>query len=78
MDDRSAGARGGLPMDARRASHIFPPEVIAQIQRTAAEGHYEIRGLGRQADLPRPSTTCCSSPPRSPGTRWRATGRNAT
>ena len=26
--------------DARRASHIFPPEVIAQIQRTAAEGHY--------------------------------------
>ena len=33
-----------LPLDAHRRSSLFPPEVIAQIQRTAAEGHYEIRG----------------------------------
>jgi methylamine---glutamate N-methyltransferase subunit C len=39
-------------MDARRASHHFPPEVIAQIQRTAAEGHYEIRGWGAKRSLP--------------------------
>jgi methylamine---glutamate N-methyltransferase subunit C len=38
--------------DARRASHIFPPEVIAQIQRTAAEGHYEIRGWGAKRSVP--------------------------
>jgi len=42
----------GLPMDAHRASHIYPPEVIAQIQRTAAEGHYEIRGWGAKRSLP--------------------------
>ena len=42
----------GLPMDARRASHSYPPEVIAQIQRTAAEGHYEIRGWGAKRALP--------------------------
>ena len=41
-----------LPMDARRASHSYPPEVIAQIQRTAAEGHYEIRGWGAKRALP--------------------------
>jgi glutamate synthase domain-containing protein 2 len=39
-------------LDARRASHTFPPEVIAQIQRTAAEGHYEIRGWGAKRALP--------------------------
>jgi glutamate synthase domain-containing protein 2 len=39
-------------MDAHRASHIYPPEVIAQIQRTAAEGHYEIRGWGAKRALP--------------------------
>jgi methylamine---glutamate N-methyltransferase subunit C len=39
-------------MDARRASHHFPPEVIAQIQRTAAEGHYEIRGWGAKRTVP--------------------------
>ena len=33
-----------LSMDAHRRSGAFPPEVIAQIQRTATEGHYEIRG----------------------------------
>ena len=42
----------GLPMDAHRASHLFPPELIAQIQRTAAEGHYEIRGWGAKRALP--------------------------
>ena len=42
----------GLPMDAHRASHTYPPEVIAQIQRTAAEGHYEIRGWGAKRAVP--------------------------
>ncbi len=41
-----------LPLDAHRRSSLFPPEVIAQIQRTAAEGHYEIRGWGAKRDLP--------------------------
>ena len=41
-----------LPMDAHRRSSAFPPEVIAQIQRTADEGHYEIRGWGAKRDLP--------------------------
>src|SRR5579862_8438417 len=41
-----------LPMDAHRRSSAFPPEVIAQIQRTAAEGHYEIRGWGAKRALP--------------------------
>ena len=49
MDD---SRRPGLPMDAHRASQIFPPDVIAQIQRTAAEGHYEIRGWGAKRSLP--------------------------
>jgi methylamine---glutamate N-methyltransferase subunit C len=40
------------PMDARRASHTFPPEAIAQIQRMAEEGHYEIRGWGAKRRLP--------------------------
>ena len=39
-----------LPMDAHRRSGAFPPEVIAQIQRTAAQGHYEIRGWGSKRD----------------------------
>lgn len=41
-----------LPMDAWRRSPAFPPEVIAQIQRTADEGHYEIRGWGAKRPLP--------------------------
>src|SRR5258708_35271909 len=41
-----------LPMDGHRRSGAFPPEVIAQIQRTAAEGHYEIRGWGAKRALP--------------------------
>jgi methylamine---glutamate N-methyltransferase subunit C len=41
-----------LPMDARRRSHSFPPEAIAQIQRMAQEGHYEIRGWGAKRVLP--------------------------
>jgi glutamate synthase domain-containing protein 2 len=49
MDD---SRQPGQPMDAHRASHIFPPEVIAQIQRTAAQGHYEIRGWGAKRSLP--------------------------
>ena len=49
MDD---SRRPGLPMDAHRASQIFPPDAIARIQRTAAEGHYEIRGWGAKRSLP--------------------------
>jgi methylamine---glutamate N-methyltransferase subunit C len=44
--------RSRLPMDAHRRSGSFPPEVIAQIQRTAIEGHYEIRGWGAKRVLP--------------------------
>ena len=51
MDD-SASPDPGLPLDAHRRSSFFPPEVIAQIQRTAAEGHYEIRGWGAKRVLP--------------------------
>ena len=43
---------GSLPMDAHRRSHTFPPEMVAQIQRVAAEGHYEIRGQGAKRALP--------------------------
>ncbi len=41
-----------LPMDARRHNYSFPPEVVAQIQRMAAEGRYEIRGFGAKRVLP--------------------------
>ena len=41
-----------LPMDARRFNHSFPPEVVAHIQRMAAEGRYEIRGFGAKRALP--------------------------
>jgi methylamine---glutamate N-methyltransferase subunit C len=55
-DDRSGGPdtvdAAALPMDARRHSHTFPPEAIAQIQRMAQEGRYEIRGWGAKRALP--------------------------
>lgn len=41
-----------LPPDAHRRSHSLPPEAIAQIQRMADEGHYEIRGWGAKRVLP--------------------------
>jgi methylamine---glutamate N-methyltransferase subunit C len=41
-----------LPADARRRSHTFPPEAIAQIQRMAELGRYEIRGFGAKRALP--------------------------
>lgn len=41
-----------LPMDANRRSHIFSPAVIAQIQRMAEQGRYEIRGWGAKRVLP--------------------------
>jgi glutamate synthase domain-containing protein 2 len=44
--------RAQLPMDAWRRSHTYPPESIAQIQRMAEEGHYEIRGWGAKRTLP--------------------------
>lgn len=41
-----------VPADGLRRSHTFPPESIAQIQRMAADGHYEIRGWGAKRKLP--------------------------
>jgi glutamate synthase domain-containing protein 2 len=41
-----------LPMDAERRSHIFPPPVIAEIQRMAESGRYQIRGWGAKRKLP--------------------------
>ena len=41
-----------LPYDAKRHSHTFPPEVVAQISRMAEEGRYEIRGGGSKRSLP--------------------------
>ncbi|MQA07739.1 MAG: FMN-binding glutamate synthase family protein [Pseudonocardiaceae bacterium] len=41
-----------VPADGRRRSHSYPPEAIAQIQRMADEGHYEIRGWGAKRQLP--------------------------
>ena len=40
--------------DSRRVrpSEIFPPHVIAEIQRAANEGVYEIRGLGARRQVP--------------------------
>ncbi len=35
-----------------RSSTSFPPEVIAEIQRAAAEGIYEIRGFGAKRSVP--------------------------
>lgn len=43
---------GTVPADGTRRSHSFPPETIAQIQRMADEGHYEIRGWGAKRQLP--------------------------
>ena len=40
------------PLPPQRASAAFPPEVIAEIQRAADEGIYEIRGLGTKRKLP--------------------------
>jgi len=40
------------PEPVLRASHSFPPEVITQIQRMAADGRYEIRGWGAKRKLP--------------------------
>ena len=41
-----------LPPDGRRHNATFPPEVIAQIQRVAEDGHYEIRGGGTKRAVP--------------------------
>lgn len=41
-----------LPADARRRNATFTPEIIGQIQRTATEGHYEIRGGGTKRAVP--------------------------
>jgi glutamate synthase domain-containing protein 2 len=35
-----------------RASHTFPPHVVAEIQRAAAEGIYDIRGGGAKRVIP--------------------------
>ena len=35
-----------------RPSHSFPPHVVAEIQRAAAEGIYDIRGAGAKRTIP--------------------------
>jgi methylamine---glutamate N-methyltransferase subunit C len=52
MDIHAPLGPSGVPMDARRRSHTFPPETVARIQRMAAEGHYEIRGWGAKRNVP--------------------------
>lgn len=37
---------------ALRPSHSFPPHVVAEIQRAAAEGIYDIRGAGAKRTIP--------------------------
>ena len=54
-----------------RASATFDAHAIAEIQRAAATGIYDIRGFGAKRKLPH-STTCCSSAPRSAAIRWKA------
>ena len=39
-----------------RPSHSFPPHVVAEIQRAAAEGIYDIRGRGRSGPSQRSTT----------------------
>lgn len=51
-DEAASTPTDGMPADARRRSHSYPPEAIAQIQRMAEEGHYEIRGWGAKRQLP--------------------------
>lgn len=41
-----------LPMDGRRVSATFPPQVIGQVQHMADVGRYEIRGWGAKRALP--------------------------
>jgi methylamine---glutamate N-methyltransferase subunit C len=43
---------GGHGPAVLRASHTFPPEAVAQIQRMAEEGRYEIRGWGAKRRVP--------------------------
>ena len=45
-------ASDSLPLDARRRSSTFSPEIIGQIHRVATEGHYEIRGGGPKRAIP--------------------------
>ena len=47
----AARARASDPAPLRRHAS-FPPETIAEIQRAAREGIYEIRGLGAKRPLP--------------------------
>jgi methylamine---glutamate N-methyltransferase subunit C len=41
-----------MPRPPLRGSALFPPEVIAEIQRAADEGLYEIRGFGAKRRVP--------------------------
>jgi hypothetical protein len=43
-----------MTLDPRnlRASASFPPEIIAEIQRAADQGVYDIRGLGAKRRVP--------------------------
>ncbi|HYT26872.1 MAG TPA: FMN-binding glutamate synthase family protein [Actinomycetota bacterium] len=51
MTDHTFDSDGRVPAGAR-PSHTFPPETIAQIQRMADEGRYEIRGWGAKRRVP--------------------------
>ncbi|MGH6912162.1 MAG: glutamate synthase-related protein, partial [Geminicoccales bacterium] len=54
-DAAPAGEDAAAPGSARgplRRSAIFPPQVVAEIQRAAQEGIYEIRGFGAKRRVP--------------------------
>lgn len=51
MDHAPQGSHE-LQADARRRSHTYPPEVVAQVQRMAQLGRYEIRGWGAKRAVP--------------------------
>jgi hypothetical protein len=60
-----------------RESATFDRNTIAEIQRAAETGIYDIRGWGPNARC-RISTTCCSWAPRCRATHWRGTERCGT
>ena len=60
-DDRVSGNGGAAPVAAGwhpglRESYLFDRNVIADIQRAAREGIYDIRGFGAKRRLPHLTT----------------------
>ena len=66
----------GLGAPGTCESHLFDRTAIAEIQRAAREGIYDIRGFGAKRRL-RTSTTCSSSARASRAIRSRGTERSA-